>query len=317
MDVIWLSVLGLMLGGWFVLDGFTLGTGMLLTRLGRDDGERRVVLAGVGPFFLAGEVWLVVAAGVLISAFPELENELFTAFRPLLVLLLVCWVVRSASLWFRARRTDTAWRRCWEGALAVAGAGFAASWGLVLGNLAQGIPAHGTHVSTLSLFNPFALLCAVTLVALLALHGAAFIAARVEDGPAARASALTARLAVPAAGLLVMTAAAGFVTADGVDSPGAALAVLAVGAAATAVAGTLAKNGSASALCATAVAATAPVLAVGFGAATALADLAAPADVLDRLTPLALPAIGVVLVLQAWVLWLFRHRVNDRSVAFF
>ncbi|MGW6563185.1 cytochrome d ubiquinol oxidase subunit II [Streptomyces hydrogenans] len=318
MDVLWLCVLGLMLGGWFVLDGFVIGTGMLLRRVAHTPDERRTVMAAVGPYFLAGEVWLVVSAGVLIAAYPDLEKSAFTAFRPVVVVLVCCWVLRSASIWFRARRPEEATQRRWERLLAGASAGFAACWGLVLGNLAQGLPAVSGQVSFGTLFGVLPLLGAVAMVALLALHGAAFTAARTTGEPSRRAAAEAKRLALPAAGLLLAAAVAGVPFADGVTSPVVALLLAVAGAGAAFFAGSLSGRGAhGPGFALGALAAPAPLLAVGAGAASALTELAAPADVLDPLSSLLLPALAVVLLAQGWVLWLFRRKVDQRSVAFF
>ncbi|WP_406728627.1 cytochrome d ubiquinol oxidase subunit II [Streptomyces sp. GD-15H] len=318
MDVLWLCVLGLMLGGWFVLDGFVIGSGLLLRRLGRTPGERRTVLAAVGPYFLAGEVWLVVSAGVLITAYPELEKSTFTAFRPVVVVLVCCWALRSASMWFRARRPDESWRRRWELLLAVSSAGFAASWGLFLGNLAQGLPETSGQVSSGTLFGLVPVLCAAAVPMLLAVHGAAFTAARTTGELSRRAAAEAKRLVVPVLVLLGAAVAAGVPLADGVTAPWAAVTVAAAGAAAVACAGPLLGRGSTAAgFALTAFAVTTPLLSVGAGTAPSLTGLAAPAGVLDSLSVLLLPALAVVVLVQMWVLWLFRHRVDKRTIAFF
>ncbi|MFD0800701.1 cytochrome d ubiquinol oxidase subunit II, partial [Streptomonospora algeriensis] len=203
MDVIWLSVLGLLLGGWFILDGFAVGVGMVQTWIGRDDSERRTLLAGVGPFFLGSEVWLVAAAGVLIAAFPTLEEQVFTAFRPLLVLLLVSWALRSASWWMRSRRENEGWRRGWDTGMAVGSVGFAATWGMLLANLARGVPA--STPGTVALFDPFAALGAASVVLLLALHGATFASIRVRGELARRARSAAAAISPAAAAVLLGT----------------------------------------------------------------------------------------------------------------
>ncbi|MFC7217312.1 cytochrome d ubiquinol oxidase subunit II [Streptomyces polyrhachis] len=318
MDVIWLTVLGFLLAGWFVLDGYTLGVGMLLRRLGPEAGERRLLLAGVGPYFLAGEVWLVVFAGVLLAAFPELEKELFTSLRPVVVVLVVCWVLRSSALWLRLRRDGAGWQRGWERTLAGASAGLAACWGLLLGNVAQGLPGRGAFAA----LTPLPLACALTLPVLLAVHGATVGAARTTGALSLRAGALAGRLALPAAGLLGCTVLTGALTAvlreDAVSAPLPALVCALAAVAALAWARTpLAGTAHTAALPATALAAAAPALTVGIAAHDSLTALAAPRDALDSLAPALLPALALVVAVQAGVLWLFRGRADGRSTVFF
>ncbi|MFC7103330.1 cytochrome d ubiquinol oxidase subunit II [Nonomuraea rubra] len=137
MEIVWLLVVGLLLSGWYALDGFALGAGMFLAVLRGDARGRRRVVAAIGPFFLAGEVWLIAFAGVLAVTFPGAEAALFTALYPVIVVMVAAWFVRDLGMWFRARRPEPGWQRRWETAQAVASAVFAAAAGLFLGNAVQ------------------------------------------------------------------------------------------------------------------------------------------------------------------------------------
>ncbi|GAA3731942.1 cytochrome d ubiquinol oxidase subunit II [Spinactinospora alkalitolerans] len=316
MDVIWLSVLGLVLCGWFVLDGFAVGLGVLHAWIGRDDRERRTLLAGVGPFFLGGEVWLVVAAGVLIAAFPALEVEVFTAFRPLIVLLLIAWAVRSASWWMRSRREDEGWRRGWDAGITAGSIGFAATWGMLLANLARGVPSETPSV--LALFDPLASLGAVTVVLLLAVHGATFASIRVRGETAERART-AARVMAPLAFLAFAGTAMWVVYAEGVAAEGGAAAIVlcAVGAVAVGAVWPLHRMRTPAAFAASAVAAAALPLSVGVAHSGALLGHAASVDVLTRLAPMVLPVLFLALSTQVFVWWIFRRRVGPGTVRFF
>lgn len=135
MDVLWYAVLALLLTGYFATEGFTIGVGMLLPVLGRGQGGRDRLVAAVAPFVLAGEVWLVAAAGALFGAFPVLEGEVLFALYPLVVGLLVAWILRDAGLWFRRRADGAAWRAFWDGVLCLGSWGLAMLWGLTLAAL--------------------------------------------------------------------------------------------------------------------------------------------------------------------------------------
>lgn len=313
MDVVWLLAVGLLLGGWFALDGFSLGLGMLLPTLGRDTTERRRVITAMAPFFLANEVWLVAFAGVLIAAFPEVEASLLTGSYPIVVALIVAWLVRDASVWFRSRRPSRRWRARWDAVLSAASVAFPAAVGILVGSLAQGVPVGGARPGSLT---PYAVACAATVVALFALHGAAFVAVRTTGEPRRRARRIARRLVLPVLGLL-LALVAGTVVA-GADallpafmSGGAGLAALALGGLA------LGRGRDGRAFAATTVATASLPLMVGAGVASRLLAGAADPVTLGRLAVIALPVIPLVLAAQAWLWWVFRHRVDEHSVVFF
>lgn len=110
MDILWLGVLALLLIGYFALEGFDIGLGMLLPVLGRTRRDRDRIVAAMAPFVLANEVWLVAAIGVLFGAFPSLEGRVLFGLYPVVVALLVSWILRDAGLWFRRRLDGPAWR---------------------------------------------------------------------------------------------------------------------------------------------------------------------------------------------------------------
>ncbi|BCJ34598.1 hypothetical protein Athai_21010 [Actinocatenispora thailandica] len=305
------AMLLLLVAGWFVLDGYGLGTGILLRWLAPPGRPRRRVLTGVGPVLLANEMWLVAAAGLVAGAFPAAERVLAAAW-PAVVPGLAAWVLRDAGLWLRGRRDSPRWRRCWESGYALGSLVFAFCWGLLLGGLALGLPPG------LGLGDPgtawFAPVCGLVVVGVLGTHGAAVTAVRVPSA-AARAVKLVERLARPAAALTLPVALAGL-TLPAVRAqlaPPAALVLLApLGLlyARRALAHRQPKRATAG----TAVAAAAPALAVLGCAAPQLAAAAGDSTVL---AVVLLAAAPVVLAHQGLLWWLFRHPVTDRTVAFF
>ncbi len=222
MDLLSSALLALLVVGYLVLAGSDVGLGMLMPRLARGPEQRRRVVAAVAPYFLASEVWLVAAVGVLAGLFPALEHHVVAELWPVLAVLLAGWLVRDAGLWLRARVDGDRWRLACDCALVAGSWALAASWGLVVaGLLAGGLAA--------SAFTP---LCAVAVTALFALRGAAFGAERLV-GPAdsesadvaARDTRPLARLALGAVALAAVAAA----LPGGPDpSPGPAAALAAV-----------------------------------------------------------------------------------------
>ncbi|WP_143220613.1 cytochrome d ubiquinol oxidase subunit II, partial [Actinomadura sp. CNU-125] len=196
MELLWLLIVAVLFGGWFALDGFVVGAGLVLPFLRGRDTERRAVLTAVGPFLLANEVWLVATAGVLVGAFPVLEGAVLSGLYPVVTALLVSWAVRDAGFWFRSRRESERWRRGWEGAIFAGSAGLAVTIGLTVGNLAGGVPGGPAGIGVL---DPVALLCAVWTTGLFAMHGALFLSLRLPLAQSPAPAALAGRLVVPAA----------------------------------------------------------------------------------------------------------------------
>lgn len=205
MHVVWTGVLAALLIGYFALEGCTLGAGMLLPVLGRGQEGRDRVVAAIAPYTLAGEVWLVGAAGVLIGAFPAAERQVVGGLYPLMVTLLLGWILRDAGLWFRRRLDGPRWRAGWDAALCLGSAVLAWSVGAALvGTALTAVPPGGP--------SPAAFAGGLLTAALFALHGRVFLGWRLpgEHGPArsGRRLALSAAVAaLPAAACLALTAA--------------------------------------------------------------------------------------------------------------
>ena len=139
MVTIWWCVLGLLTCGYFALAGYDYGVGMLLPAFEADERKRRQTLGALGPFFLANEVWLVAAVGLLFGAFPHLEGKVFAGAYVLVVTLLLGLVTFTASMQLRSRRPD-ARRGAWTAGIVGGALVTALSWGLFLGNLVLGLP---------------------------------------------------------------------------------------------------------------------------------------------------------------------------------
>ncbi|MDH2429579.1 cytochrome d ubiquinol oxidase subunit II [Sphaerisporangium sp. TRM90804] len=200
MEIIWLAVFAALLIGYFALEGFDIGVGMLLPVLSRaseragepgtPQAHRDRLVAAVAPFVLANEVWLVAVAGALIGVYPSLEGEVLHGLYPVVVALLVSWVMRDAGLWFRRRLDGARWRAFWDAALCAASWGLALTWGVALASVVRGLPANP--------FDALGLLYGAVVAAALAVHGRAFAAWRLSgaDEPGTgRRLALTAALA--------------------------------------------------------------------------------------------------------------------------
>lgn len=311
MEFIWYVVLGLLLAGYFIGEGYAFGLGILLPFAGRSDRERRVVLAAIGPYFLGNEVWLVGMAGVLIGAFPAFDGRLLAELYPLVIAILLFIVLRDMAVHLRSRKESSAWRAGWDRVFVSSSTGLAVVWGLVIGNLLQGMPT-----DLAGLFNPYALLCGLAFPALLALHAAAFLALRTRGTPLADTAVACGRRALAVViPVLVLTAAAGIANPEVRSAAtwpviGIVLALLVPWAAAT---GGLLLTGprrAVQAFALTSLAIALPVPAAGLALSDAMRAGLADSATLTVLNWGALPILPIILSYQAWLWTAFRSPVD-------
>ncbi len=192
--VIWWAILGVLLIGLAVMDGFDLGAAMLSPIIGKTDTERRVVINTVGPVWEGNQVWLILGGGAIFAAWPMLYAVAFSGFYFAMLLLLVALILRPVGFKYRSKLQSTSWRNFWDGALFVGGLVPALVYGVAFGNVLQGVPftfdnfLRITYTGTFfGLFNPFALLCGIISVAMLLMHGGAYVACKTEGNIRARA----------------------------------------------------------------------------------------------------------------------------------
>jgi cytochrome d ubiquinol oxidase subunit II len=205
--LLWWAVLGVLLIGIAVMDGFDLGAAILLPFAGRTDVERRVVINTVGPVWEGNQVWLILGGGAIFAAWPPLYAVAFSGFYFAMLLLLCALILRPVGFKYRSKLAGPGWRAGWDAALFLGGLVPALVFGVAFGNVLQGVPFRFDDMLRLSytggfwaLFNPFALLAGLLSVAMLTLHGATWLGCKTEGAVAARArrAALWAGLAAVA-----------------------------------------------------------------------------------------------------------------------
>ncbi len=202
--VIWWLLLGVLLIGFAVMDGFDLGTGMLLPFVGRNDVERRVVINTVGPVWEGNQVWLILGGGAIFAAWPPLYAVSFSGFYLAMFAILFALILRPVGFKYRSKRESAAWRNGWDWALFVGGFVPALVMGVAVGNVLQGVPFRfGTDLrifydgtTLFELLNPFGLLCGLLSVAMLVMHGASWLVLKTEGAVAERARRYGAAAAV-------------------------------------------------------------------------------------------------------------------------
>ena len=194
----WFIVIAILWIGFFVLEGFDFGVGMLHNAVGRDDPGRRAAINTIGPLWDGNEVWLIVAGAAMFAAFPGWYATMFSGLYLAMVLLLVSLIIRGVAFEYRGKRDAARWRRTWDVALTLGSLLAPLLIGIALGDLLHGLPINSAQDYTgtfWDLFQPYALLTGLTLVLLCLLHGATFLSLKTTGVMHERSRALGRRVA--------------------------------------------------------------------------------------------------------------------------
>jgi cytochrome d ubiquinol oxidase subunit II len=179
LQLLWYILLGLLLAGYAILDGFDLGVG-ILHPLARNDQERRILMNSIGPLWDGNEVWLVVFGGALFAAFPGAYAAAFSGLYLAVVLVLFCLIFRGVSMEFRSKHPATAWRRSWDFAFWASSTFAAFLFGVAVGNCMRGLPLapggdFAAPMRVLDLLHPYPVCVGLFAVAAFAMHGAIYL----------------------------------------------------------------------------------------------------------------------------------------------
>ena len=184
--VIWFIAIAILWIGYFVLEGFDFGVGVLLPFMGkRNSVDRRVAINTIGPVWDGNEVWLITAGGAMFAAFPAWYASLFSGFYVPLFLILIALILRGVAFEYRGKRDDDGWRTWWDRAIFFGSVVPAFLWGVAFANIVRGVAMDADHIVTaslLDLLNPYALLGGLTTLSLFVMHGAVFLTLK-TDGP--------------------------------------------------------------------------------------------------------------------------------------
>jgi len=330
LEIFWFCLIGVLWGGYFVLEGFDFGVGILLPFLPRDEDERSVMLSTIGPVWDGNEVWLVVAGAGTFAAFPLWYATMFSGFYLALLLVLVCLIVRVVSFEWRERSSNPRWRSTWGWANTVGSIGAPFVWGVALANLVHGVPLNssgGYSGDFLDLFSAYTVVAGMVVVLLFAFHGGTFLTIRTTGDLCERAAHTARRLALPAAvlgaGLLVWTVAVAHDRNERGILPPAIPAALGIAALALAVLFVLRRR-AALAFVMTALAALAVVATIftglyprvlvshpSFSNSLTISNAAAAHYALTVMTVVAGIFAPLVLLYQGWTYHVFRRRLGS------
>ncbi|MFJ2609780.1 cytochrome d ubiquinol oxidase subunit II [Streptomyces sp. NPDC091279] len=325
---VWFVLIAVLWTGYFFLEGFDFGVGVLTKLLARDRLEKRVLINTIGPVWDGNEVWLLTAAGATFAAFPEWYATLFSGFYLPFLVILVCLIVRGVAFEYRAKRPEENWQRNWETAIFWTSLIPAFLWGVAFANIVRGvkIDRNFDYVGTVGdLFTPYALLGGLVTLTLFTFHGTVFSALKTVGDIRARARKLALKVGL-AATLLVLAFLA-WTQADGGD--GASLVALVVAVAALVVAlaaNQVGREGWSFALSGITIVA---MVAMWFltlfpnvmpssldpGWSLTVTNASSSPYTLKIMTWCAAIATPIVMLYQGWTYWVFRKRIGTQHIA--
>ncbi|QFZ75408.1 cytochrome d ubiquinol oxidase subunit II [Streptomyces fagopyri] len=325
---VWFVLIAVLWTGYFFLEGFDFGVGILTGLLARDRAEKRVLINTIGPVWDGNEVWLLSAGGATFAAFPEWYATLFSGFYLPLLLILVCLIVRGVAFEYRAKRPEESWQRNWETAIFWTSLIPAFLWGVAFGNIVHGVKIDKSfeYVGDLGdLLNPYAILGGLVTLTLFTFHGTVFVGLKTVGDIRERARGLSLRV-----GLVTAVLALVFLVWTQVDNgDGKSLVAMAVAVAALVaalVAARAGREGWAFALSGlTIVAAVAMLFLTLFPNvmpsslnedwSLTVTNASSSPYTLRIMTWCAGIATPIVLLYQGWTYWVFRKRIGTHHIA--
>ncbi|WP_221348867.1 cytochrome d ubiquinol oxidase subunit II [Streptomyces beigongshangae] len=325
---IWFVLIAVLWTGYFFLEGFDFGIGVLTKLLARNRTEKRVLINTIGPVWDGNEVWLLSAGGATFAAFPEWYATLFSGFYLPLLLILICLIVRGVAFEYRVKRPEERWQRNWENAIFWTSLLPAFLWGVAFGNIVRGVKIDQDmeYVGSLwDLLNPYALLGGLVTLTLFTFHGAVFAALKTLGDIRERARKLAGGLGLVTAALaLVFLLWTQVENGDGKSLAAMAVAVIAlVGAVGANQAGREGWSFALSGL--TIVAAVAMLFLTLFPNvmpssldeewSLTVTNASSSPYTLKIMTWCAVIATPMVMLYQGWTYWVFRKRIGTQHIA--
>jgi cytochrome d ubiquinol oxidase subunit II len=325
---VWFVLIAVLWTGYFFLEGFDFGVGVLTKLLARNRPEKRVLINTIGPVWDGNEVWLLSAGGATFAAFPEWYATLFSGFYLPLLVILVCLIVRGVAFEYRAKRPEENWQRNWETAIFWTSLIPAFLWGVAFGNIVRGVKIDQDFNyagGALDLLNPYALLGGLVTLALFTFHGTVFVGLKTVGEIRERARKLALRV-----GLVTALLALAFLLWTQSDRGDGASLVALVAAVASLVVALVAararREGWAFALSGLTIVATVAMLFLTLFPnvmpstlnpdwSLTVTNASSSPYTLKIMTWCAAIAAPVVMLYQGWTYWVFRKRIGTQHIA--
>jgi len=328
LETLWFVLIAVLWIGFFFLEGFDFGVGILLPFIGKTDEDRRVMINTIGPTWDGNEVWLLTAGGAMFAAFPEWYATMFSGFFLALLLVLVGLIVRGVAFEYRSKNPTSQWRTMWDGAIFIGSVLPALLFGVAFGNLVRGLQIDAAHEYVggfWALLNPYSLVMGIAAVALFTFHGALFLSMKAKGVVYDRAVAVAKPLSIAATVIVAGAMVWSYLLRSGGAVP-LWLAILAVvllaGAAGLVNAG---KFAWAFTLTGLTIATIVAAIFVGMYPNVMLSTIdpaysltvfnaSSTTMTLQIMSVVALIFVPIVLGYQSWSYWVFRKRVGRENI---
>lgn len=332
LNILWFILIAVLFAGFFFLEGFDFGVGILLPFLGKNDNERRVLINTIGPVWDGNEVWMITAGGAIFAAFPNWYATLFSGFYLALFVILFALIVRGVAFEFRSSDSNPKWRNLWDWMIFIGSALSALLWGVACADLLRGVPidAHMQFAGNFfDLIPPYALIAGVSTFLLFTLHGALYLSLKTEGEMLNKVQNAAKKIGVVTVLVVVVFAVMTFFETDLFASMVATIALL-LCAVALILANVMLRSGKSgkafvsSAL--TIVFLTASIFAGLFPRvmvsslrpdwSLTIYNASSSPYTLKIMTIVALTLVPIVLAYQAWSYWVFRKRVTEKDLRY-
>ena len=223
LNILWFILLTVLFSGFFFLEGFDYGVGMLLPFIAKTDNERRAVINTIGPVWDGNEVWMITAGGAMFAAFPHMYATLFSGFYVALVFMLIGLIIRGVAFEFRSKRDDPAWRSRWDWAIYYGSLLPALLWGVTVANLMRGVAIESDlnyYGGLVPLLNPYSMFGGVVFLGLFLIHGASFLGIKLEGDLKDRVKKLSGKIWIVVVVLTVLFLVWTYFATDILNNPG-------------------------------------------------------------------------------------------------
>ncbi|MFZ5944871.1 MAG: cytochrome d ubiquinol oxidase subunit II [Bacillota bacterium] len=331
LNILWFILVSVLFIGFYFLEGFDYGVGILLPFLGRDDLERRLIINSIGPFWDGNEVWMLTAGGALFAAFPNWYATLFSGFYLALFLILAALIVRGIAFEFRSKDESLTWRSLWDWMIFFGSLLPALLWGVAMANLIKGVPIDSRmeYVGTFfDLLSPYTLVGGLAVLFLFMLHGNLFLSLKLEGALLERSNKLAVKLAVITIPVFLLFVLLSYLQTDLFKNAAGIVQITAV------ITLTLAytffragKNGRSFIFTGLTIALYTISIFWGLFPRVMVSSLnpewslniynaSSSPYTLKIMTIIALTLVPVILLYQAWTYWVFRQRVNVKNLEY-
>lgn len=328
---VWFSLIAVLFMGFFLLEGFDYGVGILLPWLAKTDTERRQIINTIGPHWDGNEVWAITAGGAMFAAFPHWYATMFSGFYIALVLMLLALILRGVAFEFRSKDQNPKWRLFWDWAIFGGSLIPAILWGVAIANLVKGVPIDGRMNYSgdfFDLLSPYTLIGGLVTLSIFTLHGALFLNMKTDEAVMERSQQTAQRVWLPTVVIVLLFVGLSYTETDlfdqlgvnpGISALGAAVALLAAGA-------LIYQRQTLWAFVMTSLTIIFTVITVFRGLyprvmvssidpdfSLTIHNASSSEYTLKIMTVIALTLVPVVLLYQGWTYWVFRHRITTKS----